>query len=605
MSADAAILVLTQRGLAVARAVADALPGAEVLGFAPKVEGADGTFDDMTAAVRSLFAAGRPIVGVCAAGILIRCLAPVLADKRAEGAVLAVAENGSCVVPLLGGHRGANALARQIGARLGTAPALTTASDARFGVALDEPPQGWRLANPEHYKGFAARLLAGEAVRVEGAPLWLDAADLPTAATAPLEIVVTERAVPGASHRLVYHPARLALGVGCERGVPVEALLDLVRRCLAEAGLAEGAVAGVFSLDLKSDEPAIHGLAAAFGVSARFFDAAALEVERDRLAHPSEAVYREVGCHGVAEGAALAAAGAGAALVVPKTKGWRTTCAVARAPDILRPHDIGRGRGSLTVVGFGPGTTDWRTPEGDRALRRATDAVGYSLYLDLLGPPSADQRRHAFALGEEEDRVRTALDLAATGSEVALVSSGDAGIYAMAALVFECLERGGRADWRRVEIGVVPGISAMQAAAARVGAPLGHDFCAISLSDLLTPWPVIERRVRAAAEGDFVIAFYNPVSKRRIEPFERAIEILRAHRPSATPVVLAHSLGRAAERVEVTSLGDLSADRVDMLTLVLVGSKATRTVELGDGRRWVYTPRGYGAKRIDRSETGT
>ena len=189
---------------------------------------------------------------------------------------------------------------------------------------------------------------------------------------------------------------------------------------------------------------------------------------------------------------------------------------------------------------------------------------------------------------------RAALDLAAEGREVALVSSGDPGIYAMASLVFELIERGARPDWRRLEIVIAPGISALQAAAARAGAPLGHDFCAVSLSDLMTPWPVIERRVWAAAEADFVLAIYNPASRRRDWQLARACEILRQHRPPATPVVLARNLGRDGEQVHVTTLGDLDPGAVDMLTVVLVGSSETRMVERASGSGWVYTPRGYG-----------
>ncbi len=198
--------------------------------------------------------------------------------------------------------------------------------------------------------------------------------------------------------------------------------------------------------------------------------------------------------------------------------------------------------------------------------------------------------------------MRAALDLAAEGFDVALVCSGDPGIYAMAALVFELLDREPRPEWRRAEITVVPGISALQAAAARAGAPLGHDFCAISLSDLLTPWAAIERRLRAAAEGDLVVALYNPVSRRRTTQLLRAVEILRRKRPAETPVVLARNLGREGEAVTVIRLDELTPEAVDMLTLVLIGSSATRRIERGDGGVWVYTPRGYATKADKDSE---
>lgn len=587
-----AVVALGPGGLATARRIAALLPGAEVhfhdqsLGRSPEAEV---TFTEAGLHLRSLFHEGIAIVGVCAAGILIRALAPMVADKRAEPPVVAVAEDGRVVVPLLGGHRGANDLARTIAGAFGGEAAITTASDTRFGVALDDPPPGWRLANPGDVKEFVRRLLAGEGVRISGEPPW--AAGLPVAPDASLSLLVTERVATGFPGCLVYHPRVLALGIGCERGADPALALALAREALGGAGLAEAAVGVVVSLDLKADEEAVHALAAALNAPARFFSAAALEAETPRLRHPSEVVFREVGCHGVAEGAALAAVGATGELVVEKTKSAGVTCAVACAVAPLRPEEIGRARGRLFVVGTGPGAAGWLTPETRALVLEATDLVGYGLYLDLLGLLAHGKQRHAFELGEEERRVRTALDLAALGRTVALVSSGDPGIYAMASLVFELLERGGEDSWRRIEIRVSPGISALQAAAARAGAPLGHDFCAISLSDLLTSWEAIERRIAAAAAADFVVAFYNPVSKRRVTQLARARDILLAHRPADTPVILARNLGRPDEALTVIGLGDLDPARVDMLTLVLVGSSATRRTG-----RWVYTPRGYEGK---------
>lgn len=547
-------------------------------------------------ALREAFRSGRPAVLVGAAGIAVRAVAPLLADKAEEPPVLAVAEDGSAVVPLLGGHRGANALARTIAAALGVTPAITTASDVRFGVALDEPPPGWRLGNPSRHKEVAAALLDGAAARVEGELPWLDGSGLPRCPDGVVTLTASVRRGGDAPGRLVYHPAVLALGVGCERGCDPGELRGLVDATLTEAGLAPEAVACVVSLDLKADEPAVHAVAGGLGVPARFFGAARLEAETSRLANPSEVVFREVGCHGVAEGAALAAAGPQARLLVPKRRSAHATCAVAEAPAPIDPATAGQARGRLAIIGTGPGARDWRTPEADALVAAADDLVGYELYLDLLGPAAAGAERHAFPLGAEEERARAALDLAAAGRSVALVSSGDPGIYAMATLVFELLDRGDRGDWSRVEVLVSPGISALQAAAARAGAPLGHDFCAVSLSDLLTPWPAIEARVTAAAEGDFVVAFYNPVSRRRRTQLHAARAILAAHRPPDTPVVLARSLGRPEERLTVTTLAGLDPETVDMLTVVLVGSSATRAVPRGDGGSWVYTPRGYAGK---------
>lgn len=588
----AAVVVLGKGAVPLGRRIAAHLPGAQL--HARKAGGiaADAAYDALVPHLAALFAAGTPIVGVCAAGILIRAVAPLLAQKRAEPPVVAVAEDGSTVVPLLGGHRGANALAREIAALSGGAAAITTASDVVLGLALDELAPGWRIAEPDRVKDFAAALIAGEPVALvveAGDAGWLSS--LAVSPDAPRTIRITDRVPDPGEGALVLHPPVLALGVGCASDCPPDEMLALAERSLAMHGLAAGAIALVASLDLKMDEPAVQNLAAALGVPARFFSAARLREETPRLANPSEAVFRAVGCYGVAEGAALAAAGRDGALVATKQVSAHATCAIARAPAALDPPTIGRARGSLRVVGIGPGDRNWRTAEAEAALAAASDIVGLQLYLDLLGPAVRGKLLHASTLGDEAARARRALDLAAEGRAVALVSSGDAGIYGLASLVFELLDREQRADWALIDIAVVPGISALQAAAARLGAPFGHDFCAISLSDLLTPWPAIERRLEAAAAADFVVALYNPRSSRRQAQLSRALEILRGARAPDTPAALARNLGRPGERVTVTTLGRLDEDDIDMLTLVVIGSSTTRRLS-GRAPR-LYTPRGY------------
>ncbi len=592
-----AVIAVSAAGAATARRIVAALPGAELHGR--DLPDAAVAFADTGAHLRNLFRQGVPIVGVCAAGILIRALAPLLADKTAEPPVIAVSADGAAVVPLLGGHHGANRLAARIAERLAGRAAITTAGDVALGVALDEPPDGWRVADMDAVRPVAAALLAGEPVRLEveaGDAAWLgQVAGL--GEDGRLGIRVTDHAVDG-DDELILHPPVLALGVGCERGVGAAELIELARASLAEAGLAEGAVACVASLDLKADEAAVHALAAMLAVPARFFTPAELEAEAPRLATPSDAVFRETGCHGVAEGAALAAAGPAAELLLPKAKSARATCAVARAPRAIDPAMVGRPRGRLFVIGIGPGDAAWRTPEASRAIAAASDLVGYAPYLDLLGDATAGKIRHDGAMGAEEARARQALDLAAEGRAVALVCSGDAGIYGLATLVFELLDREDRPAWNRIETAVLPGISALQAAAARAGAMINHDFCAISLSDLLTPWPVIERRLRGAADGDFVVALYNPLSQRRRSQLPAARDILIGQRPGTTPVILARNLGRTGETLAITTLAELDPAAVDMLTVVLIGNSETRAVTRG-GRQWVYTPRGYAKKWAD------
>ena len=595
MSARVATLALTAKGGGLARRIAGALGDAEVHGLRGRVADADLSFTETARHLRTLFEAGRPIVGVCAAGILVRALAPVLGDKRTEPPVVAVSEDGAFAVPLLGAHRGGIDLARRIAAAIGASAALTSAGDRRFGIALDRPPEGWTLANPEHCKPFAAALLHGARVRVPAGVPWLDGSDLPIDDAGALAIRVDDSKAAGSPDTLVYHPRRLALGVGCERGAAPDEIAALARSCLDRAGLAPEAVAGVFSIDLKADEPGILALAESLGVPARFFGATALEAEAGRLRNPSEFVYREVGCHGVAEGAALAAAGPRGELAVEKTKSARATCAIARAPAPLDPASLGVARGELWVVGIGPGDAGTLTPDARAAIEGAGHVVGYRRYLDLVAGLLRGRAVHAYDLGEERARVKKALRLAAGGERVALVCSGDPGVYAMATLVMETLDGAPDPAWGRIALQVLPGVSALQVAAARAGAPIGHDFCVVSLSDLLTPREAIEARLVAAAAADFVIALYNPVSAARRETFARALEILRAHRAPETPVVVARNLGRDGERVELVPLGRLDPARIDMSTTLIVGSSDTRTFRHGASIR-AYTPRGYGLR---------
>ena len=594
-----AILVLDQGALEFAQTIKTIVTNARIHGLTNRVTGADKNFTQTAAHVRSLFQSGEDIIGLCATGILVRALAPVLIDKKTEPAVLAVAADGSVVVPLLGGHNGANRLAAEIAKATGGISAITTASDIRFGVALDDPPKGWNVLNRNAAKDISARMLAGEPVRLDvncGDVQWLikSGAQFDDNADGP-SIQVTPEAIVDAKNDLVLCPPVLALGVGCERDCDPAELENLVRKTLKDSGLSASSVSCVVSLDLKMDEVAVHALAASLGVPARFFSAQKLETLTPYLANPSDVVFAEVGCHGVSEGAALAAASGNAKLLVEKCRSKRATCAVAINPEGIKGDEVGRARGHLSIIGIGPGADGWRTPEATALLAAASDVVGYGLYLDLVGDLVAGKKRHVSELAQEEERVRRALDLAAEGCNVALVCSGDAGIYALATLAFELMDRENRADWNSATVQVAPGVSALQAAAARIGAPIGHDFCTISLSDLLTPFEEIEKRLKAAAEGDFVVAFYNPVSKRRRTQLARAQEILVAGRGPDAPVVLARNLGREEETIEVIKLGDLTPDHADMLTMVLVGNSQSRLIERG-GRQWVYTPRGYAAK---------
>jgi cobalt-precorrin 5A hydrolase / precorrin-3B C17-methyltransferase len=563
-----AIFILGQQSIPVARQIKTVLPDAILHGLSDRTQAADVdvSFENFGDTLRALFAENTPIIGVCAAGILIRTLAPLLTSKWQEPPVLAIAEDGSAVVPLLGGLHGVNDLARQIASALNIAPAITTTGDIRFRTALLSPPVEYRLANPDDAKTFISNLLAGATVKLEGTAPWLQQSKIPVAAEGQLTLKVTEQVIAPSPDCLIYNPKTVAIGLeGNLRQEPAVAIAQ-VQQLLSAENLSPSSITGVFASVHYAGHPSIHAIAQTFGVPARFFKTEA-----------------QVSAVDIAQ----MAVGAGGRIAVADGN-----CAIAIAPLPIDANAIGQAQGQLVIVGTGPGSADWMSPEVKQALQSSTDWVGYSTYLNLVESLRTSQRRHDSDNREELDRARLALNLAAEGRSVAVVSSGDPGIFAMAAAVFEALEQDANPAWHQLNIQVAPGISALQAAAARVGAPIGHDFCVISLSDILKPWSTIERRLKAAADADFVIALYNPVSKQRIQQLEIARDLLLQTRSSETPVVLARNVGRPGESIVVRSLGQLSAEEVDMRTLVLIGSSKTRRFS-HSYESWVYTPRHY------------
>ncbi|MFJ1613204.1 MULTISPECIES: precorrin-3B C(17)-methyltransferase [unclassified Streptomyces] len=524
-------------------------------------------------AVQRAFAECEQLVCFLATGAVVRLLAPLLSDKSSDPGVVCVDEAGRHAVALLGGHGGgANALAEAVGEVLGAAPVVTTATDATGVPGLDMlglPVEG-------DVAGVSRAVLDGAPVELRADAVW-PLPPLPPqvspGAEGPAVLHVTDRIVELGARAAVLRPASLAVGVGASRNAPVEEVVGLIREALGEAGLSPLSVAELVTVDAKADEPGIVEAAARFGVPLRTYTAD--ELARIEVPHPSAAPLAAVGTPSVAEAAALAAGGE---LLVPKRKSnpagraAMATCAVVR-----------RGpRGRLAVVGLGPGARDLLTPRAREELRRASVLVGLDQYVDqirdLLRPGTTILES---GLGAEEERARTAVAEARKGHAVALIGSGDAGVYAMAS---PALAEAG-AD---IDVVGVPGVTAALAAAAILGAPLGHDHVSISLSDLHTPWEVIERRVRAAAEADIIVTFYNPRSRGRDWQLPKALSILSEHREPATPVGVVRNASRPDESSRVTSLAALDPATVDMMTVVTVGNTATREIA---GR--MVTPRGY------------
>jgi cobalt-precorrin 5A hydrolase/precorrin-3B C17-methyltransferase len=511
---------------------------------------------------------------------------------------------------LCGGHGtgdtglvGANGLARQVASLVGATPVVSTATDATGTCPLDALPG---FVAEGDVAGVTGALLDGRAPVVDNPLSWPLPSMLPVG-TGPERVVISDGVVPDRRGLAVLRPPTLVAGIGTSRGAPPDEVAGLLCDSLADAGLDGRCVSEVATIDRRADEPALWAvsrlvesgrLGARFrrdvepgkraeGQAAppedlrrrlRLFSAETLG--RVRVPTPSETVRAAVGTPSVAEAAALAAAGVDAELVVTKRTSAHAAVAVARRR---------QPRGYLAIVGLGPGDARHRTPAAEAAVRHAEIVIGYGLYVDqcsdLIGPHHVIVRS---PIGGERERARRAVDEARRGGAVALVCSGDAGVYAMASIALELAPDSSLNPASGFDLEVVPGITAATAAAAALGAPLGHDHAAISLSDLLTPWPTIESRLHAVAAADLVVSLYNPRSHARSWQLDAARRILLAHRSAATPVGVATDVCRAGQRVRVTTLDDLDSAEVGMTTCVVVGSSATRVV---DGR--MVTPRGY------------
>ncbi|MEQ4311335.1 precorrin-3B C(17)-methyltransferase [Pseudomonas syringae] len=558
-----AIVILGNGSLATAKRIQQLYPGALIHGLAERVQGADNVYDEFGTTVRQLYQQNTPIIALCAAGIVIRTLVPLLLEKGAEPPVLAVAEDGSAVVPLLGGLGGVNVMARSIANGLGIAPAITTSGELRFGTCLLNPPSGYALGDLELGKRFVSDLLSGEHVRIEGEAPWLAQAQLPEDPQAERTIHVGSAVRAPSSNELLIYPRSVLVSVSAV----THELAAQVRTALRDANIAEQSLACLLASEDQMASALLHQAAEALGVPLRF----------ERAGSASEmatgAVPQRLALLGMGDGIAIA---------------------VAAQP--LDVQSIGRGRGRLAVIGLGPGAADLMVPAVKAELARANDVLGYETYVRMAGPFRADQVLHCTDNREEMLRARHAFELAAQGRSVVVVSSGDPGVFAMASAVLEALHESDDPHWHSVELEILPGVSASLATAAQAGAPLGHDFCVLSLSDNLKPWEIIEKRLDLACQADLALAFYNPISRSRPWQLGKALEIVRQHRSPQTPVTLGRDVGRPGQTLRVITLGELTPEQVDMRTMVLIGSSLTCTFPRNEGGSWVYTPRWYGKK---------
>ncbi|NEP22192.1 MAG: precorrin-3B C(17)-methyltransferase [Moorea sp. SIO3I6] len=579
--------------------------------------------------IASLWPNHRALVFCLAAGAVVRLIAPLLTDKSSDPAVVVVDQGGGFVISLCSGHQGgADQLTRLIASQLDSTPILTgAAADLGLpGVDVLGIPFGWYRGEGD-WTRVSAVVARGEIVQViqeAGSTLWQahlrdghpfyfgfpdNRATTESESISPkarIWISATQQQFSPESDlaNVQWYPRVLWLGIGCERGTSKQLIEMAIRQTCEGYGLSENAIAGIATIDLKADEVGIVQLCQERHWPLRTFPA---EVLRSvTVPNPSDVVAAEVGTPSVAEAAALYSAqelkvsklfaNVGQKpmlpeqpLLVPKqivksaNQVGAVTVAIAQSP----VEYTGR-LGKLLLVGIGPGNLDQITPAAKTAISSADAVIGYSLYINLITSlRRPGQIIEALPITQESQRAKRAIELAEWGLTVAVVSSGDCGIYGMAGLVLEELRSRGW-DGKTPQVQVFPGITALQAAASRVGAPLMHDFCAISLSDLLTPWPVIEKRLEASAAADFVTALYNPRSRNRTEQIAIAQRIFLKHRKPDTPVAIVVSAYREDEKITLTTLDKMLEIPIDMLTMVLIGNQSTDIHQ-----DWMITPRGY------------
>ena len=609
------ILYFTQAGAALAdKLTRELAPEAEVTRTSGK-----GCCKEWTA---EHFRKGNVLVYIGACGITVRAIAPHIGSKDTDPAVIVIDEKGENVIPILAGHLGgANEWAQKIARLTEGQPVLTTATDVNgiFAVDLFAKDNQLLISDLKKAGRFTASLLEereasviipskyADVIRYEdGIPAELKVYDLSDEQLESLQgtnaALITPEAESSdkANTPLRLIPRCVILGVGCRKGKSYEELRDYVEEALQELGLCREAVCAIASIDVKKEEPGLISLAADFGVPLLTFSAEELEkaeLENWTFAE-SDRVREHVGTGNVCERAAVSA-GAGKILRGKTAKDGMTICVGMKPVELYwKPEDSSRRndpKGHLFVVGIGPGNPEGMTGQAAAAIENSDTIIGYSVYNDLVKPYYPDKRYLTTPMTGEEARCRMAIEEAKAGHTVALICSGDPGVYGMAGLVLELAgneKEDGRSCGTDIDIEIISGVTAALSGAALLGAPLVHDFAVISLSDRLTPWEKIEKRLRAAAVADLCIVLYNPSSKGRKEHLHRAAQILAEHVPQSRICGIADRIGREGEKTRVMTLGELADAETDMFSTVFIGNSSTKRL----GNRMV-TPRGYRSEK--------
>ncbi len=608
---EIAVVALTAKGVELGRRLKTMFPGSHLYlpeKFGPGQENEYLFSPPVKAVVDKVFRQSRHLVLIMAVGIAVRLIASQLSDKHQDPGVVVLDDTATFAVSLLSGHiGGANKLTKKVASLLGAQPVITTASDVTRTMSVDLLGKefGWELEDDSNVTAVSAALVNGEAVGVYQdageAGWWSGPEPLPdnvrifTSVEAlssfgcQAALIITDRILSEPSraslpeHTVTYRPESLVIGIGCNRGTKSSVIEDAVKIVFAEHGLSIKSVRNIATIDLKRSEAGLVEFARKYRLPGAYFDKEALS-KADFSSAPSAAALDSVGTPSVCESAAILSSG-NTSLIVPKVSHKReVTIAVARSVSI----EESQPRGKLFVIGIGPGDAEQMTFKAREAIARSEVVIGYKTYIQLIEAFLSQKEVIASGMTTEVDRVKRALSLAKAGKIVALISSGDAGIYGMAGLVGEML---GRQTGDTPDIEVIPGVPALAATAALLGAPLTGDFAAISLSDYLVSWAEICQRLKMASQGDFVIVLYNPKSRNRQQELAKAREIILQYRSPSTPVGIVTNAYRQNQQVTVTDLEHLLEHEVGMTTTVIIGNSTTTVFD-----DWMVTPRGYEKK---------
>jgi len=610
MSQKIAIVAITKNGVELGQRLTQLFPGSHLYvpaKFASEPKAGEYSFQEpVKEVVRKVFSEYNNLALIMAVGVAGRLVAPELKGKDKDPGVVVLDEKGKFAVSLLSGHKGgANHLASKIASAISAQPVITTASEVGETIAVDLLGRefGWELDSEANVTKVSAAIVNGEEVGIyqdTGERNWWKGSlpenirkfssleDLERSACLA-GLVITDQLL-GQEHQalleraVIYRPKSLVVGIGCNRGIICSKIEEAIAQVLREHRLSIKSIRNIATIDLKRDETGLLEFARKRELPVEFFTREALSRVKFPSA-PSATTFKWVGTPAVCEPAALMSSQSHH-LVVSKTKLGDVTIAVARASFNSSEK---QGKGKLLLIGIGPGAPEQMTFKAREALAWSNVVVGYKTYVKLIEPFLSQKEVIAGGMGGEVERMKRAVSLAQAGKTVAVVCSGDAGIYGMTGLVGEIMQQQGCPT--EFEIEVIPGVPSLCATAALLGAPVMHDFASISLSDRLTPWRVIAQRLRMAAKGDFVIALLNPKSKERQHQLAEARKILLRYRSRSTPVGIVDNAYRQGQKVTITDLEHMLDFDIGMSTTIIMGNSTTFTFD-----RWMVTPRGYRAK---------